>query len=230
MSETVFSGVQEPATPKKSVMIYTRYERFWHWSQAILIFIMLVTGLGLHGWYSVIPFKLAVTLHTIGGILLVTLWAFTTFWNFTTGQWRQYLPKKGMLAVIRFYAFGILIGAPHPYKKSLLRKQNALQSIAYVVFMLILGPAIWASGIAYLLYNLWEGFGWSETAFQFVAFVHTAAVYALVLFIIVHVYMTTTGKTPLHYIKTMITGYDKVEISEVEEEYLRQTGQKVGED
>ena len=111
-----------------------------------------------------------------------------------------------------------------------MRKQNALQSIAYVVFMLVLGPAIWASGIAYLLYNLWQGLGWSQPLFQIVAFIHTAAVYALVLFIIVHVYMTTTGKTPFHYIRTMITGYDKVELSEVEEEYLRQTGQKVDKD
>ena len=229
MSDMIFADPPSTA-PKKNVMIYTRYERFWHWSQAILIFMMLFTGLGIHGWHSLMPFAGMVTLHTIGGILLVTLWAFTTFWNFTTGQWRQYLPKKGMFAVIRFYAFGILVGAPHPYKKSLLRKQNALQSIAYVVFMLILGPAIWASGIAYLLYNLWEGFGWSQTAFQLVAFIHTAAVYALVLFIIVHVYMTTTGKTPFHYIKTMITGYDKVEVSEVEEEYLRQTGHKLDKD
>jgi thiosulfate reductase cytochrome b subunit len=216
---------------KKNVMIYTRYERFWHWSQAILIFVLLFTGLGLHGVHHLLSFTTAVTIHSVSATILITLWIFTTFWNFTTGQWRQYLPnKKGLFAVIRFYAYGILVGEPHPYKKTLQRKQNALQNLAYVTFMLILGPALWSSGIAYILYNLWQGFGWSQAALEVVAFIHTAAAYALAIFVVVHVYMTTTGKTVFHYIRTMITGYDRIELSEIEEAYLKQTGQKVGED
>ena len=35
--------------------------------------------------------------------------------------------------------------------------------------------------------------------------------------------MTTTGKTPLHYVRTMITGYDSIELSEVEEAYIEET-------
>ena len=42
-------------------------------------------------------------------------------------------------------------------------------------------------------------------------------------FVIVHVYMTTTGKTVFHYVRTMITGYDEIELSEVEEAYIEET-------
>lgn len=208
---------------KRDVMIYTRYERFWHWSQAILVFTLFFTGLRVHGSHDLIPFGLAVQVHTWAAIALMALWVFTTFWNFTTGQWRQYLFKKGIIKVIRFYAYGILVGEPHPYKKSLQRKQNALQSLAYMTFMTLIGPALWATGIAYLLYNLWGHHSWSGDGLWVVAVLHTAAAFAMGTFVIIHVYMTTTGKTPLHYVRTMITGYDTVELSEVEEAYLKET-------
>ncbi|OJX68492.1 cytochrome b/b6 domain-containing protein [Magnetospirillum sp. 64-120] len=208
---------------KRDVMIYTRYERFWHWSQAVLIFTLFFTGLGIHGTHSLLKFGQAVTIHTTAAYALMALWVFTTFWNFTTGQWRQYLFKKGIIKVIRFYAWGILVGEPHPYKKSLQRKQNALQSLAYMTFMVIIGPALWVTGIAYLFYNEWAGAPWSGDALWGVAVLHTLAAFAMGTFVIIHIYMTTTGKTPLHYVRTMITGYDKVELSEVEEAYLAET-------
>ncbi|MES9979981.1 MAG: hypothetical protein ABW107_14655 [Candidatus Thiodiazotropha sp. 6PLUC5] len=51
---------------KHYVMIYSRYERFWHWSQAFLIFTLFYTGLGLHGTHDMLDFKTAVVIHTYG--------------------------------------------------------------------------------------------------------------------------------------------------------------------
>ncbi|MBK9083508.1 MAG: cytochrome b/b6 domain-containing protein [Rhizobiales bacterium] len=200
-------------------MIYSRYERFWHWSQAALIFTLAFSGFVVHGSFALIGFDKAVMIHTIAAVVLILLWIFTTFWHFTTGQWRQYLPKTGLLAVVRFYAWGILRGAPHPYSKNLWRKQNALQSLAYLTFMVLIGPALWATGILYLAYPLWAKLA-GATGLTVVAFVHTAAAFMMIAFVIIHVYMTTTGKTVGHYVKTMITGYDTVEMAAVEEAYL----------
>jgi thiosulfate reductase cytochrome b subunit len=208
---------------KHYVMLYSRYERFWHWSQAFLIFTLFYTGLGLHGTHQMLDFKTAVTIHTYAAVVLILLWIFTTFWNFTTGQWRQYLFKEGVLKVIRFYAYGILVGEPHPYKKGLQRKQNALQSLAYMAFMVLIGPALWASGIVYMLYDLWSTYSWSGQGLTLIAFVHTAAAFLMGTFVIIHIYMTTTGKTPTHYIKTMVTGYDDIELTEAEAAYIEET-------
>ena len=41
-----------------------------------------------------------------------------------------------------------------------------------------------------------------------VALVHTGAAFAMLVFIIAHVYMTTMGKTLTSHIKPMITGYE----------------------
>ncbi len=66
---------------KHAVVIYTRYERFWHWSQAALIFFLAFTGFNLHGSFDLLPFGLAVKLHTFAAIALILLWIFTTFWK-----------------------------------------------------------------------------------------------------------------------------------------------------
>ena len=215
--------VQEANPTKRAVKIYTRYERFWHWSQALLIFILAMSGFNLHGTFGFAPFPLAVKVHTFAAIALIILWLFTTFWNFTTGQWRHYLPQnKGLFAVVKFYAYGIITGAPHPYSKTLNRKQNALQSLAYLTFMVVIGPALWLTGIAYLLHGLWSHVEHGSQIFTAVVFLHTAAAFAMVTFVVIHVYMTTTGKTVFHYIRTMITGYERIELTDAEEAYLEE--------
>jgi thiosulfate reductase cytochrome b subunit len=206
---------------KQAVKIYTLYERFWHWSQALLIFTLAFTGFGLHGTHGFLDFQTAVELHTAAAILLIVLWLFTTFWNFTTGNWRQFLPRRGgMFAVIKYYAWGILSGAKHPHIKTLRHKQNPLQALAYLTFMILIGPALAATGVVYLLYDLWNGIPNAGFYFQILVFLHTAAAFLMVAFVIIHVYMTTTGKTVFAYIKTMITGVERVGLSEVEEAYL----------
>jgi thiosulfate reductase cytochrome b subunit len=208
---------------KRAVTIYTVYERFWHWSQAILIFALAFSGFGLHGTHSLMDFETAVTVHSYAAILLIVLWIFTTFWNFTTGNWRQFLPNtKGLFAVIRYYAWGILLGEAHPHKKTLRRKQNALQGLAYLTFMVIIGPALWLSGIVYMSYDLWNSDPSVANYLYIIAGIHSLAAYFMIAFVIIHIYMTTTGKTPLHYIKTMITGVETVELTEVERAYLEQ--------
>jgi len=37
------------------IYIFKRFERFWHWSQAILIVVMGVTGFEIHGTYVACP-------------------------------------------------------------------------------------------------------------------------------------------------------------------------------
>ncbi|PLX36075.1 MAG: cytochrome B [Hyphomicrobiales bacterium] len=221
-----------------AVVIYTRYERFWHWTQAALIFFLAFTGFNVHGTFDVLPFGLAVKLHTYAAIALITLWIFTTFWNFTTGNWKQFLPFfqiretdgqrssriavffKRLFAVIRYYAYGILRNEEHPHKKTLRRKQNALQGLSYLFFMIIIGPALWLTGIVYLLFDVWNGGPNSGVLFQIVAFIHTAAAFLIIAFAIIHVYMTTTGHTVFHYIKGMITGVEEIELTDIEKAYL----------
>jgi len=196
----------------KREMVFKRFERFWHWSQAALIFFLLTTGFEIHGSYSLFGFGRAVSLHTTAAWLLIGLWILAIFWHFTTGEWRQYLPTTDKLgAVIHYYAIGTFTGASHPFKKTTLAKHNPLQKLAYLWFKLMISPLIWISGLLYLFYNQWDSLGLSALPLEWVALIHTGAAFMMLIFVIAHVYMATMGKTVFSLIKPMITGYESEE-------------------
>ena len=204
------------------VRIFNRFERFWHWTQMALIFTLLFTGFNIHGFYSWIDFSDAVYIHVLSAIGLIVLWVFAIFWHLTTGTWRNYLPTTdGLWPVLRYYAFDIFQGRDHPYRKHFWRKHNPLQAMAYLALKLFLFPLIWISGLLYLTYGLWSNGPLTNSELEWVAYVHTATAFAIVVFIIVHVYLLTTGHSTIDHIKPMITGYDDVDLSDEELAYLR---------
>ena len=104
------------------VYLFTRFERLWHWAQAVLIIGMLVTGFEIHGTYKLLGFEPAVRLHTMAAWALIVLWLFTLFWHVTTGEWRQYSPTTSKIgAMMKFYASGIFRGEEHPAQNELLK-------------------------------------------------------------------------------------------------------------
>jgi len=189
--------------------LFTRFERFWHWAQAALIIVLLFTGFAIHGSHALIPFGKAVQIHEVAAWLLIGLWIFAIFWHFTTGEWRQYLPTLNRLgAVVRFYAYGIFLGEAHPAKPTIRRKHNPLQRLSYLFLKLVINPAIWITGVLYLSVNL-TGLPLSQ-----VAWAHVVVAYAMATFVVVHVYMATTGETVGAYLKAMLTGYEWVEVDD----------------
>ena len=205
----------------RQVLIFSRFERFWHWTQMALIVTLMFTGFGLHGFHHLLDFKQAVTWHTLAALALALLWVFAIFWHLTTGTWRHYVPTaNGLWQVARFYAYGIFKGERHPYRKAFWRKHNPLQALAYLGLKLVLFPLIWASGIAYLLYFLWSDMPDATEWLSGVALVHTATAFAIAVFIIAHIYLLTTGHSFVDHVKPMITGFDEVDLSPEEEAYL----------
>jgi thiosulfate reductase cytochrome b subunit len=197
------------------VYVFKRFERFWHWSQAALIMFMLLTGFEVHGNYALFGWEKAAGLHTTTAWLLIGLWVFAIFWHFTTGEWRQYIPTtEKLVAQARYYAFGIFAGAPHPFRATELRKHNPLQRLAYLAIKLVVNPLIWGSGLVYLYWHAVTSSGIPGLAglpLGWVALVHTAAAFMMLIFLTVHVYFATTGHTPVAHIKAMITGWEELD-------------------
>lgn len=198
---------------KERIYIYKRYERFWHWSQALLIIVMMISGFEVHGTYDLLGFRKAVQLHTVAAWSLLVLWAFTIFWQFTTGEWRQYLPSlRNVLAMIKYYVFGIFVGAPHPFRKTVQQKHNPLQRLAYLALLAFISPLIWGSGLLYLFYGNWVALGVDcYLSLEAVAIAHTIGAFMITAFFFIHVYLTTTGHTVFAHIKAMITGWEDAE-------------------
>lgn len=193
------------------VYLYTRFERFWHWVQALMIIVLLVTGMEVHGLFSMLGFKSAVEIHTITALCWLGLYVFIIFWQATTGEWKHYIPTTVKLAAVaRFYMVGIFRGEPHPVPKTGRAKQNPLQRLTYLGVALALVPFQMVTGLLYWLYNSWADMGTSSLSLGTVAVLHTLGAFLILAFLIVHVYMTTTGHTVFAHIKAMFTGFDEV--------------------
>ena len=195
------------------VKLYAGFERFWHWTQAILITLMLVTGFEIHGSYSLLGWEQAVDLHTWVAWTLIGLWVFAWFWHLTTGEWKQYIPSapERILAMAKFYAFGIFQGKAHPFHKDRRHKHNPLQSSAYLGLYIFIMPAIWISGLLYLFYGDWAAIGLGWLPLGTVALIHTGAAFLMLTFLVAHLYLTTTMSEPMGAdVKAMITGYEEV--------------------
>ncbi len=197
------------APRRKGIYIFTVFERFWHWSQASLIITLLLTGFEIHGFWTLFGFEQALNLHVYAAFTLVVLWVFAIFWHLVTGQWHHYVPTTDrMWAMISFYAVGIFIGAPHPFRPSTKRKHNPLQAMAYLAFQVAMAPAIWISGLIMWVYGKFPNLYPGELPVLWVNAIHVAAAFLIATFLIAHVYLITTGETVTEQLKAMITGWD----------------------
>jgi len=189
--------------------------RIWHWTNALLILTLGTTGLSLHfadSGLAPVGFALAVRVHNTAGVLLIAAYLFFVVANIVTGNWWQFVPKPpGILQRIlvqgRWYAFGIFRGEPHPHEPSPAEHFNALQAVTYWQVMYLLLPVILISGLIYLYPEFAP-----DTLFGFdgllpIALVHYLAAVAILLFMLSHIYLGTTGKTVGQMFRMMITGW-----------------------
>lgn len=202
----------------KKVFIYQSFERFWHWTQAILIFFLMLSGFEIHGVISFFGFENAVKYHNVAAWAFMILIVFAVFWHFTTGEWKQYVPTfQSLRAQLDFYLFGIFRNAPHPTKKTLLSKLNPLQRLTYLGLKLLVIPIMVISGILYMLYRYPQKDGiiaLNIEGLEIIAILHTIGAFMLVAFVIVHLYLITTGHTALSNLQAMLTGYEELEDDE----------------
>jgi len=200
---------------KKQVYIYKSFERFWHWMQAILIFFLAFTGFEIHGTYSFFGYRDAVRYHNVAAYMFLILIAFTIFWHLTTGEYKQYIPTlKNIKAQLDYYIFGIFRNAPHPTKKTILSKLNPLQKLTYFGLKILVIPLSVTSGLLYMFYRYPSKQGVEAINIQsleFIAIFHTIAAILLIVFIVTHLYLITTGETFTSNLKAMLTGYEELE-------------------
>jgi len=213
----------------KRVYIYKAYERFWHWSQAFLVFFLAFTGFEIHGSFEFFGYKNAVMYHNMAAISFLILIAFTIFWHFATGEWKQYIPTfTNIKAQIDYYLVGIFKKAPHPTRKTELSKLNPLQKLVYFGLKVILIPLLSISGLLYMFYR-YESNGQIKSinvdGLGGIASVHTLVALFMIAFVIVHLYLITTGTTVFSNLKAMLTGYEELEHDEDESEEKEKTNE-----
>ena len=210
--------------PTEPVYMYTVYERLWHWLQTLVILALLGTGLVIHapdffGWFA---FDWVVGVHNVLAVILVVNAVLAAFYHVASGEIRQFLPQpRGFFdrAITQavYYLKGIFSGERHPFDKDARSKLNPLQQITYVAILNVLLPLQILTGLL-----IWGAQRWPEITddiggLSIVAPVHALVAWLFGAFVVMHVYLTTTGHRPLSNIAAMITGWDEVEAPRSEE-------------
>jgi thiosulfate reductase cytochrome b subunit len=200
------------------VHMYDAYERIWHWLQALAILTLLFTGLIIHKphFFGMFSFPYVVNIHNVLGFILLINAALALFYHLASGQIRQYLPEpknffRRAMSQAMYYSKGIFAGAAHPLEKTKTNKLNPLQQITYLAILNILLPAQVITGVLIWGLQRWPHIAAELGGLPALALVHTLVAWAFATFIVMHVYLTTTGHSPTAGIKSMIGGWDDVE-------------------
>lgn len=199
-----------------SVYLYPVWVRLWHFINALLFLVLIVTGLSLQyssADYTMIRFDRAVSIHNVAGILLTINYLIIFFGNLFTKngfyyRMRRRWIKKEMFVQARYYLFGIFKGEKAPYPVNSRRKFNPLQKISYVGILYFLMPLVFITGWALIFPNvLFVDKIMGTSSLHFTDLVHIIVGFILSIFMFVHIYLCTIGKPAGSHFKAMLSGW-----------------------
>jgi thiosulfate reductase cytochrome b subunit len=197
-----------------TTVLYAPGLRLWHWTNALLMLALAVTGMRLHFGgreKPVLTFEQAFDVHNVVGVAMVLLTVVFFVRAVRTGDAKQYLgrPEDGVAGILRqvgYYLGGIFRGADHPYHATPERRFNPLQQVTYASIMYGLVPVISLSGIVLLFPQVLPERIAGRPAGWWFATAHYLSGAGMVAFLLGHLYLTTTGDRLSYLISAMITG------------------------
>lgn len=197
------------------VFILPIWIRLWHWTNAVLIIVLSITGISVHFSspdMALVPFATAVRLHNLAGLALIATYSVFVVGNIVSGNWWQYVPKPDgfwlrIRTQFRYYAFGIFRGEEPPYPPSEAANFNAMQQIVYWIVMYLVMPTVLITGVIYLWPDLAPQKLFGVDGLLPFAVAHYLAGLVIVLFMIAHIYLGTCGNRISTHFRMMITGW-----------------------
>jgi thiosulfate reductase cytochrome b subunit len=199
----------------EKIYLYPKWIRAWHGINAILILLLIFTGISMQ--YSgpsagFIRFDKAVSLHNISGMLLTANYLFFLLGNLFTSNGKQYrIVRKDLYERLKiqfmYYTFGIFRNEKPPYPVMKESKFNPLQQFTYVITMYYMVPIVFITGWAMLfpeviLAKILEGNG-----LKINDFIHVIIGFLISFFLLVHIYFCTIGASFVSNFKSMFNGY-----------------------
>lgn len=200
------------------IYFYPVWLRIWHGLNALGILTLIITGISMQSSVEashVIGFNIIVNLHNIAGILVTLCYFIFFLGNLFTPNGKYYIVKpsgflKRPIKQAYYYAWGMFHGLKAPYPLSEKRKFNPLQKYSYILVMYIAVPVVIITGIALLFPEIIIDKVYSFSGVFVTAVFHSAMGFFISIFLIVHLYIASIGKTPLENFKSIITGWHHI--------------------
>lgn len=198
------------------IYFYPVYIRLWHAINALLCLILIITGISMqfsNPKYPLIRFDFAVSTHNIVGILLAANYLIFIIGNIISGNGRHYRIRihglyYDMKKQFLYYTGGLFKKEKMPFPVSEERKFNPIQKFTYLWVMYFFFIIILITGISLMYPDILIPTTFlGISALHLTDLLHITAGFVISLFLFIHVYFCTIGKTPLSSFKSMITGY-----------------------
>jgi thiosulfate reductase cytochrome b subunit len=134
--------------------------------------------------------------------------------NFVTKDIKHYkIRRKGlfveMMKQFKYYALGIFRKEKNPFPATEERKFNPLQKVSYVIIMFIMIPFVIISGWALLFPDIIIENIFKTSGVLITDLLHVIAGFAISVFLIIHIYVSTLGITPFSHFRSIITGWQE---------------------
>lgn len=200
----------------EKLYLYPQWIRVWHGLNAILCLTLILTGLSMQ--YSnpdtifIIRFDIAVNLHNISGVMLSLSYFLFIIGNMIRPNGKHYkIIIKGFLNDLFkqfiYYAFGLFKGEKAPFPITKESKFNPLQKFTYIILMYFLVPLVIMSGWVLIFPDFIQNNVFGKDSIHLFDLFHLITGFVISIFMIIHVYFCTLGKTALSNFKSIINGY-----------------------
>jgi thiosulfate reductase cytochrome b subunit len=205
------------------VNLYTVPIRVWHWINAFLIFVLIITGIQLRAEVRIIAhYWQAVWLHKYAGFCMAGSFVFWLGYVLGSGSFRKhYLMRvrdiKGVVSQAVFYGYGVFRGARNPFRPSPDDKFNPMQKVAYFTVMALFTPVILITGVLFSDILYFVSYINAIGGLRILDALHVVFAYVFLFYLMVHLYMATLGHTVFSHTKAMVVGYEEEEEERVPE-------------
>jgi thiosulfate reductase cytochrome b subunit len=200
--------------------LYPVWVRLWHTLNAVLIIILIITGISMQytgeDMKFLVGFEKAVRWHNISAAFLTVTFIFFVTGNLFTGNGKYYkIEKKNfwsdLVKQMKYYSWGMFRGQKPPFPVSLERKFNPLQKFSYVMAMYVAMPLVIISGIGLMFPEVTINRIFGVSGLILTDILHITMGFFLSLFLIIHIYTCTLGSKPTSLFRGMLSGYHESE-------------------
>lgn len=199
------------------MFIYPLWIRLWHFANAVLIIILIITGISMHfagneNSIHIVRFSRAVGWHNIAARILTASYMAFIAGNIFTENGKYYrLKKKNFISdlgkQVRFYFYGMFKQEKNPFPVTFERKFNPLQKLAYVLIMYLAFPLLIISGVGLMLPEVFINRLFGISGLIITDILHITMGFLISLFLVIHIYSCTLGPRSASLFRAIITGY-----------------------
>jgi thiosulfate reductase cytochrome b subunit len=201
--------------------LYPLWIRLWHFINAILIMILIITGAAMQFADADHPlltagFAGSARVHDVAAIILIISYIAFVTGNIITGNSKYYrISKKNLFSnmskQLKYFLCGMFRKEKQPFPVTMDNKFNPLEKVTYMLIMYVVLPLLILSGIVMLFPDMTIIRIFGKGTYIITDILHIILGFMVSLFLIIHIYCCTIGPKPGSLFRGIISGYQESE-------------------